>query len=552
MDRRVSERLDVLLVRPWARSAVPEGSLVEDPLGVGYLASALREAGFTVAMIDAYTFGLDDAGMVQCILQLDPRVIGVSLHSFADYRHAVAIVDGVAYARPEIYRIIGGEHATFLAEELLNEHASIDAVVRGEGELTAVELVRRVLAAERFPIVAGAHTRAANGRPVDGGARAPVSSLDDIPLPSKDLVDAAIQIGKPVAVSVLTGRGCTHKCTFCTANTYLRMATGVVWRRRSPAAVADELERLVGEYLGRPSVHPMVQFQDVIFLGTSRQARQWADDFVSELERRNVSVPFYFMARAEAILANESLLPRLVAVGLRSVEVGIESGVDRILNLYNKKNSAERNEAAIRLLQRHGVCYDASGFIMFDPHITLEELRVNAGYLDRLGHATWDRYVTKLQIFPGTVIRSELIEAGLFDPHAPLDDVYAYAYEDWRVAELARYVWMYDESVRALDTALHNARALVASKTAPTAVQRRLRRLIGIAQGVYRDFFLDLVDLAETETLAEAFEPRLRTWLARVHILHAAVLRTVEHATDLGGVVPAPPPAAQSEAPIFA
>lgn len=543
--------VDVALLRPWARSAVPEGSLVEDPLGVGYLASALRADGASVALVDAFTFKFDDAELARCASLLQPALVGVSLHSFADFKHTIAVMDELRACYPDAFRVIGGEHATFLAKEILDRHPSIDGVIVGEGEATIVDLLRAIKSGDRYPRVAGALTRDERGHVVDGGPRIPIADLDGLPLPAKDLVETAIEMGRPVAVSLLSGRGCTHKCTFCTANTYLRMGNGVVWRRRRAAAVVEELEQLSQRYRGQPTVHPMVQFQDVIFLGTSHRAKQWVDDFVTEMEMRNLRVPFYIMARAEAVLANAALLPRLVKAGLCSVEVGIESGVDRILQLYNKRNSADRNHAAIRVLIEHNVCYDASGFIMFDPRIQLDELRINAAYLHDLGHATWDRYVTKLQVFPGTAIRPELITAGLFDPDAELDDVYAYRYADARVAEVAAHTWMYDEGVRALDNAIHEARSLAAQGTLPDAIRLRLRRTIESVQRIYRDHFLSLVDLAERGDLIRRFEGEIAMFLLRVELARAALHQDIEVATrnsdEIGSFLLPPAPAPESE-----
>ena len=68
--RSIPARPDVLLVRPWAPSAVPEGALVDDSLGVGYLAAALRAAGLSVAILDAFTFRFGDADVVACVAEI--------------------------------------------------------------------------------------------------------------------------------------------------------------------------------------------------------------------------------------------------------------------------------------------------------------------------------------------------------------------------------------------------------------------------------------------------------------------------------------------------
>ncbi|PWT96869.1 MAG: hypothetical protein C5B51_32585 [Terriglobia bacterium] len=509
-------RPDCLLVRPWAPSAVPPDALVEDSLGVGFISASLRQAGYRVMVLDAFTFQLQDEDVVRCVLEISPAVLGISLHSFADYRHCVAIADGVAAQRPDIYRVLGGEHATFLARPILEKHASVNAVVAGEGEKTIQEIVQRVVSGRATGLISGAVTRDTDGSILDGGARRAIEDLDALPWPHKDTVELAIQAGRPVAVSLLTGRGCTHKCTFCTANTFLRLGGGVVWRRRSPKQVADEMEDLIRRYIGRPGVHPMIQFQDVIFLGASPQARRWTAEFLDELEARGLRTPYYLMSRAEAILANADLMPRLAATGLSSVEVGIETGVDRILQAYNKQNSTGRTEDAIQILREHAICYDASGFIMFDPRMTLEELRTSALFLRRIDHATWDRYITKLQVFPGTVIRSQLIEEGLYRSDGELDDVYGYRFVDRRVWQVARHTWFYDDSIRRLDCAMRSSKAEIARRVRHGEPVGALSNALDLAQQVYCEHFLALIGLADAGELETRFEEQMRVFLVQV------------------------------------
>ena len=78
--------------------------------------------------------------------------------------------------------------------------------------------------------------------------------------------------------------------------------------------------------------------------------------------------------------------------------MGIEAGVDRILGLYNKLNSSDDNQRAVSLMRKLGITFDASGYIMFDPRMTLDELRQNARHLSRFGASTWDFFVTRLMI----------------------------------------------------------------------------------------------------------------------------------------------------------
>ena len=472
----------VALVRPRDLAAVPLGAPVQDPLGVGFLAAVLRQRGYDVVVVDSHALNLDDDGVVACLEQLRPRVVGLSLHSFSDYKHCVAISARLRSLAAAPYCVWGGEHATFHAERILRQHPEVDAVVLGEGEETFCELVGRALRAGPDPCaptpptgsrpspvlptvspaecgsapvppgaVVGAVTRGTDGGVLNGGFRHSIEELDALPEPHKDVVELALATGKSVSVSVLTGRGCTHRCRFCTAHDFLRLGGGSVWRRRSPAAVAEEVARLAKCYFGNLLVHPVLQFQDVIFLGTSRAARDWVCAYIDEMERRDLRIPFYCMARADSIIANEAILPRLVRIGLWSVEVGIESGVDRILQSYNKLNSAGDNERAVELLRSNGITFDASGFIMFDPSMTLDELRQNARYLARFGAATWDFFVTRLQLYPGTPLREEMIRNGQFDGEDDIGRTSGYRFEDPVVGLVADHAYYYDLSVRDLD-----------------------------------------------------------------------------------------------------
>jgi radical SAM superfamily enzyme YgiQ (UPF0313 family) len=523
----------VVLARARDFGAVPPGAPVQDPLGVGYLAAALRSRGHEVAVVDAHALNLDDSGVAECVAALQPSVVGLSLHSFADYPHCLTISRALATMTPRPYCIWGGEHATFHAERILRQHAEVDAVALGEGEETMCALVdfalgrnrpvdagRLRLASRDAEGITGAVIRGCDGLPRHGGFRESLSDLDAVPSPHKDVVELALAAGRPVSLSILTGRGCTHRCSFCTAHEFMRLAGGTVWRRRSPKCVVDELQRLVDRYLSNRLVHPVVQFQDVIFLGTSPASRRWVREFVNEMNQRNMRVPFYCMSRADAILGNEDILPELVQVGLWSVEMGIEAGVDRILNLYNKLNSAEDNQRAVMLMRRLGITFDASGYIMFDPRMTLEELRTNARHLARFGAATWDFFVTRLQLYPGTAIRDEMIERGVFTAIDDIGCTVGYAFEDPRVGAVAEHTLYYSMSIRTLDLLLRDAKAEIANAIRARRVAPQvLEDAVTLVHRMYCDHLLALTDCAEAGDIEVEAPMLIERFLSRVETL---------------------------------
>ena len=120
----------------------------------------------------------------------------------------------------------------------------LDSVVRFEGELTLLELVRpigtgRGLArrpGDRLPATrrAGVTT----GRPL-------LRDLDDLPL-ARPRVRAR---GRPRTQghAALASRGCARTCSFCSIHMFYRTAPGKVVRTRNPAEVVDEMRLLHDE-----------------------------------------------------------------------------------------------------------------------------------------------------------------------------------------------------------------------------------------------------------------------------------------------------------------
>jgi radical SAM superfamily enzyme YgiQ (UPF0313 family) len=433
----------------------------------------------------------------------------------------------------------GGEHATFHAQNILEQHSEVDAVALGEGETTLAALLatipddraRREKHQRLQSPVAGALARGTGNALLHGGFRASIEDLDTLPEPHKDIVKMALGAGKPVSVSVLTGRGCTHRCRFCTAHDFLRLGGGRVWRRRTPNKVVDEIERLAGTYLKTDLVHPVIQFQDVIFLGTSTSSRRWATEFVEEMELRRLVVPFYCMSRADAILANQQLLPRLVGIGLWSIEMGIESGVDRILKRYDKQNSSDDNSKAIELMRAHGITYDASGFIMFDPSMNLDELRANAIYLRDFGAATWDFFVTRLQLYPGTELREEMIQKGLFSGSREIGETSAYSFEDPLVERVAQFTTYYDPCIRALDLALRDAKAEAAlARRFGVACRHEIAKGIEIVHSTYCTHLLSLIDAVAEGVSEQTIATLIAAFVQRTARL-AAVMKDLLHST---------------------
>ncbi|MBI2874121.1 MAG: cobalamin B12-binding domain-containing protein [Firmicutes bacterium] len=412
--------VDVLLVHPpWSSRLLGNP---EENLGLAYLAACLRERGHRVEILDASLQGLSMKALIGEIRNRTFRVLGISVLFQVSMPEAVRIAaaarEGAAGGgnRNRIHVTVGGHFPTFEAERLLADFPVLDSVVRGEGEETLPELVETLRSGGQ---------NGANGEGSGGGLegirglvfrrdgevvvnppRPLIADLDRLPFPARDLTPLAVRRG--VRPAVLTSRGCYGLCSFCSIRAFYDSSPGKAWRGRSPAGVVDELAELAR--MGIRSFH----FNDDNFVGAGRRGAERAAAIAEEILRRGLKVGFAVSCRANDV--REDLFKILKKAGLREVFLGIESGVQRVLNDLRKDVTVDENLAAVETLRKLDL-RPRLGFIMFDPDATVEEIHRNVAFLKRLG-VRWGAMDTltdvlnRLHLFSGTPVVERLRRQG--------------------------------------------------------------------------------------------------------------------------------------------
>ena len=140
----------------------PRGSVNNEPtpsIGLAYIAGSLKEAGFDVQGIDATGEALErirpvpgtrlqynGIGIEEIIehIRPDTRVVGVSVNFSHEWTVVRPAISAIKAAFPEAKVVVGGEHATAVAEYSLRDCSAIDAIVMGEGEETMVAYCQAV------------------------------------------------------------------------------------------------------------------------------------------------------------------------------------------------------------------------------------------------------------------------------------------------------------------------------------------------------------------------------------------------------------------------
>ncbi|MCD4786392.1 MAG: B12-binding domain-containing radical SAM protein [Candidatus Eremiobacteraeota bacterium] len=430
---------DVVLVNPpiLDRRSIEIPTRAHNPfehIGLGYIASYLRKYGYEVKIIDSYIVNRTIAETVSLIEKESPRLVGMS----ATHEFLTAAVDIAGCLREDGYDghiTLGGYLSTFLHDKIIAEYPCFDSIVRGEGEITIVELMKNLSAPSEWNSIAGLTYRD-NGEIRVNPPRDLIPDLDVLPHPARDTLPDLARMYDYSAIS--SSRGCPMNCSFCSIHKFYRQSKGACWRARSPQNIADEIEILTKKHNVQ-----QVAFTDDNFFGIPGAGKNRALKIARAILSRGVKVEFSVLCRVNDL--EEGLLRLLKISGLRSLFVGFESGCNRALKTFNKKITVEQNRKAVDLIKKVGIkCFP--GFIMFDPYTTLEEIKKNIEFVDYVEKDSdlikIDDLLGSLQPFTGTSIREKLEREGrIIYPDSPLlrmDVIPTYEIEDPRVETLKR------------------------------------------------------------------------------------------------------------------
>lgn len=432
------ETAEVVLVNPpYQRNSSGRFSFSEN-LALGYLSTYLKRHGITTRIIDCDLDPYTQEELIEEILAAKPALVGITaLARTADY--AAQVANGLLARADGVHVVLGGQHFHYAAPGVLEFLDSVRAyVIQGEGEIPILKLVEELKGdAPRLDHVPGLVYRSGAGT-VFNPPLPPFRNLDELPFPDRSVARRAVRMGVTPSLPVLGSRGCYSPCVFCNAQKIYNESGGAGWRGRSPENILMELERLHAEF--GEQVEPVYLFYDDTFIGPGRRGIKRAHAFADLLSNSGIDIKYEAFLRANSVCDDESLVEGLAQSGLVRAFVGIESGDDAELALFQKCISTEQIKAAFHFLKHHGVSTPSSGFIMFHPYSSIESLRRNAEFLRRLGQASiWNLSVV-LDVYAGNATVEMLHRDGLIKGSTAFGGRFDYRFTHPRVGRIAEYM----------------------------------------------------------------------------------------------------------------
>ena len=117
---------------------------------------------------------------------------------------------------------------------------------------------------------------------------------------------------------------------------------------------------------------------------------------------------------------SQSDMEILTKSGMINVFLGVETGNEDDLKLYNKLQNIQDNDESIRFYRDAGIFVDI-GFINFNPYSSITGLRKNISFLERHGFDSFKTILSAVDIFEGTRLFNKikkdhlLIKNSIFD-----------------------------------------------------------------------------------------------------------------------------------------
>lgn len=359
------------------------------PMGLLYLAGVLEHNGKEVQILDLLVAKYSKDKVKNKIEEYKPDIVGITCVTM-NYPVASDILKYCKSVNKDIITVIGGPHVTFATKETLSEAPWIDIVVRGEGELTMLDIVN----GKKLADIDGIAFRDKDGEIKITRERRLIENLDELPMPARHLFQLSRYHALDVHASLISGRGCPFNCIFCVGS---KMGGRRV-RYRNPKLVVDEIEQALTVY-----GFNKVNFEDDLLTLNHKHLNAICDEIIAR------GLKFKWSAFSRVDTVNPDVLRKMKESGCTHVLYGIESGNQQILDTAKKKITLDKVKDAVKMAKDAGIQVMAS-FIVGLPGETKETLKQSMKFAQGLG-VPYGFHV--LSPFPGTEVREKASEYGI-------------------------------------------------------------------------------------------------------------------------------------------
>lgn len=388
----------IVLIRPDIDNDYPFGKLPPYlPLGLGFVAGVLKNAGYTVKIIDCYLDEQSPDSVVALAKGYNPLFVGMSVN-IANVQNACDFSRALSTSGMKV--VLGGPQVTVFPQKTMRD-ADADIGVVGEGEITIKAIADHLLGiGQSLSEIRGIIFRKCEEYEITQ-MRDPVQNLDSVPFaqlelfPYKRYVQDIPELKRKPIGWMSTSRGCPWNCNFC-SNIHV---WGRKYRFMSPGRVVDEMVHLKNSF----GINA-IDFREDNFTAN----RERVLGICRLIIERGLEMDWVCESRVDIV--DDELLSEMYKSGCRGIYFGIESGTQRVLDFLNKGITLHQIEDAVRLCKKNKIKIIASVMLGI-PTQTRNENRETIRFVKRLSPDIV--YFNPFIGIPGSKTYDYIVENGL-------------------------------------------------------------------------------------------------------------------------------------------
>jgi len=355
---------------------------------------------------------------------LDPVLRGTHLVMLGVYSsyvlRAIQITEYVKKNYPGVLVVWGGPHC-IAAPDLALEFA--DVVCFSEGDEAVVDFVNKFAAGKDYMSVPNMAFRFGDKIKINK-VIPPFKDLDSLPYYDYELDNSYLLDKKLVPLSkeilkkkfayypfykptfyVLSSRGCPNKCTYCNNSRYITLFGKNIIRFHSVERIFKEIE---------VSLEKLDFFQYILIADDDFFIRPLSHiKYFSEQYPKRIGIPFGVAVSPNTY--NEEKMKLIVDAGLRFIQMGVQTGSQRILDdIYQRNTNVEKTKSVINELLKYKKTDDVDlllDFIIDNPYETPQDVFLTyKSLLDLPLHVITNIFY--LTFFPGTPLYEKAVQDG--------------------------------------------------------------------------------------------------------------------------------------------
>jgi anaerobic magnesium-protoporphyrin IX monomethyl ester cyclase len=371
-------------------------SFMYPPLGLIALASYLQQEGHNISLYDSNV----EKNSIEDILNLvkiqSPQIVGIGAMS-VNINKTFEVAQAIKSYSKEIIIIVGGVHPTVEPQQTL-ENPYIDFVVRGEGEITAAELVNTLQkGGSDFEKIQGLGFKKEN-KIIINPPRDLIKDISALPIPAYHLLNIAKYrapyTSRTPFMIMARSRGCPFQCTFCG----VKKMFGLSYRAQRPERSIKEIEYLINELDIKE-----IGFKDSEFTLDPKNVEELCDLLIE----KKYDLTWDCNGRVNHV--TPSLLKKMKEAGCTTITYGIESGDQKVLDIMKKQITIQQIIDTIKM-SKAAKLKVIGNFMIGNAGDTKETIEKTINFAKELSlDYAYFGFTTP---FPGTELREQAIANG--------------------------------------------------------------------------------------------------------------------------------------------